>query len=629
MSKQRRGMSLANTLVASSVLVTLAFATVSLVVSQLTLTTRLDNKKLARDLAESAASDCLAQIVQDPRWSGDSQIALGGASGGWGRASFSAATAKAWGILASTNNLNSDVPGQSQADGNSLPAASLQLISFGNYRGQRLRVSQLIVIPPFKYALSSTGEITSNGGLTVGSVEDPALLADGFDSLLDDQLKAGHIAGNKSGADSVTLNATQSRPVLIKGEVDSAGNVTKTSHAKVLGGVRENREPVPLPDIVVKDYDPIDRSDVVKLSDSTQTRLTVDTPIRQKGDLKITSGLEMTKGYLYVDGDLDVYGGITGKGAIFATGDIKIHGVSTFGANNQQAIVAHGDVRIEGQGRNQSTFQGVIYTEGDFHGKDITLVGSLVANKSSSGSQDGSQMTLDSCNVVYNRQIMNTVWNSGFQPNFTPQNPAMSFGLQFDSGGGTPKGIKFQLDPKAKDFYDPKLDQYRPEYAPDSTYYDMAVLIPRSDGKTEKFASMSEAIRILSDPNNGLPISVPPNPGEVEAVRQANAKIAESNKERELRGEPLLPYQPEPTSMPSWAPSVLSKLRQIEMADQRSNTMSLPTADILRQQVTDFNDYYVRTKALWMHQGEFGFSLNPNQFISMSDKARRMTWSDE
>lgn len=33
MSKQRRGMSLANTLVASSVLVTLAFATVSLVVS--------------------------------------------------------------------------------------------------------------------------------------------------------------------------------------------------------------------------------------------------------------------------------------------------------------------------------------------------------------------------------------------------------------------------------------------------------------------------------------------------------------------------------------------------------------------------------------------------------------------
>ena len=51
--------------------------------------------------------------------------------------------------------------------------------------------------------------------------------------------------------------------------------------------------------------------------------------------------------------------------------------------------------------------------------------------------------------------------------------------------------------------------------------------------------------------------------------------------------------------------------------------------DKLAQKVVEFNNYYLRSRANWMTQGEFGFSVNPNQFISLADKARRMMWTDE
>ena len=627
-------MSLVNTLVTSSVLATLAFATASLTVSQLTLNSRLGNQKVARELAESAASDCLQHLMQDPAWQGDSQIALDTAPGGWGRASFSPQKAGQWGIQPSTNQLSSKLPGPSQADGSSLPAASLQLISVGQYRGQRVRVVQLVLIPPFRYALSSSGEVVSNGGLTVGSVEDPASLANGFDSLSDEQIKAGNLAGNQAGAGSVVLNASPTRPVVIKGDVDSAGDVEKTSDAKVLGGVRENHQPVPLPSIPVRDYDPKDRSDVVKLEDATQSHLTIEKPVRRQGPLKITSGLEMTKGYLYVDGDLDIYGGITGKGAIFATGDIKVHGVSTFGANNQQALVAGGDVRIEGQGRNRSTFQGIIYTEGDFHGKDITLVGALVGNKQKDSEEGGSQMTLDACNVLYNRQVQNTIWSSGFEPGQVPStlnlpaDPVFATSSTLFGGEIASKQLTFALDPKASDFYDPEIDQYRPEAA-DRSAFQMAVFVPRTDGGTERFANMDEAIRILGTPNHGLPIWIPPDAEEVEAVRQENLQIAVKNLQRAVRGLPPLPFKAEPIGLPTWVPSVQTKLRMLNGLMERSSPISLIRQQILEQDVERFNDYYVRTRPLWMKQGEFGFSLHPNQFLSLTDKARRVSWSDE
>lgn len=157
----------------------------------------------------------------------------------------------------------------------------------------------------------------------------------------------------------------------------------------------------------------------------------------------------------------------------------------------------------------------------------------------------------------------------------------------------------------------------------------MAVFVPRTDGGTERFANMDEARRVLGTPNHGLPIWIPPDPEEVEAVRQENAQIAITNLGRKMRGLKPLPFKPEPSGLPTWVPSVQTKLVMLQGLMERSSPISLIRQQILEQDVERFNDYYVRTKPRWMKQGEFGFSLNPNQFLSLTDKARRVSWSDE
>lgn len=605
---KRRGASLVNTLMVSTLLAGLAFTTATLTVSQLAVNTRLENSKVARDLAESAASRSLAQVMSAPEWNGDIEVRLESAPGGWGRASFSKSTAGGWSIPPSTNNLTGLTARRSQAqEGRSLPPNSVELISVGSYRGATSTVSQVIAIPPYRYAMASTGSIQSSGGLTVASVDDPAMLSNGFDSVLDEQLQAGHLAGNLVGPKSVTLEAGPGRPVLVKGGVDSAGSVSLLGGAKVVGSVRQNGQPVPLPSVNVGDYDPKMRGDVVNTSAYSQAHFVIDKPTRQDGNLKVSSGLELTKGYLYVNGNLDVYGGIKGKGAIFATGDVKIHGVSTYGANNQQAIVAKGNVGIDGTDRNHSIFQGVIYTEGDFNAKDVTLVGSLVGNKAKNpDGSGGTDMQLYACNVLYNQQIVNTSWNSGFEPGDTQMvDRASSVGLgalsnlagatTFDTGSA-PRQAGAYLKPKASDYYDPKTDQY--VYSTANRAQNTVIQIPTMTGGYREFPSWDKAIEVLSSPDHGLPIRI-----------QMNSILTG------------------PRIIQTWSSEGLALMQNAK------NTKLVPS-DLLYDvnlffQVTLFNLYYQTTRANWMKLGDFGFNLNPNKFIQMSDKARRMMWWDE
>ncbi|MFN8612624.1 MAG: hypothetical protein U0931_34110 [Vulcanimicrobiota bacterium] len=620
---KRRGASLVNTLMVSTLLAGLAFTTASLTISQLAVNSRLENSKIARDLAESAASRMLSEVMSHPEWTGDTEVLLESAPGGWGRASFSSAHAHGWSIPPSTNNLTGLTARSSQAQASrSLPPNSVEVISVGSYRGATSTVSQVIAIPPYRYAMASTGSIQSSGGLTVASVDDPSVLSNGFDSVLDEQLRAGHLAGNLVGPKSVTLEAGPGRPVLVKGGVDSAGSVSLLGGAKVVGSVRQNGQPVPLPDVDVNDYDPKARADVVTTSASSQAHLVVDKPTRQTGNLKVTSGLELTKGYLFVDGNLDIYGGIKGKGAIFATGDVKIHGVSTYGANNQQAIVAKGNVGIDGTDRNHSIFQGVIYTEGDFNAKDVTLVGSLVGNKAKNpDGSGGTDMQLYACNVLYNQQIMDTSWNSGFEPGQTKNedgNILLDAAVSFDTGSGS-RGITLEKKPKAANFYDPKTDRFDYARGVDSPY--TTVQIPTMTGGYHEFSSWDEALETLGTPNHGLPIRIVKNPAAGGLLGSLLGSLGA------LLGFP--PPSTEPVYLQTWDPVGMAMIR-----DARVNGIYGMGADavfeiVLFAQVTLFDMYYQSTKPRWMKLGDFGFNMNPNKFIQMSDKARRMMWWDE
>ena len=630
---KRRGASLVNTLMVSTLLAGLAFTTATLTISQLAVNSRLENSKIARDLAESAASKCLAQVMANPDWAGDTEVKLDCAPGGWGRTSFSKSTAGGWSIPPSTNNLSGLTSLTSQADAKrSLPPTSVEVYSVGSYRGATSKVCQVIAIPPYRYAMASTGTIRSSGGLTVASVDDPAVLTNGFDSVLDEQLQAGHLAGNHVGPQSVVLESTPGQPVLIKGGVDSAGGVSLLGGAKVLGSVRQNGQPVPLPSIDVKDYDPRDRSDVVKTELPVQEHFRIEKPTRQKGDLKINSGLELSKGYLYVEGNLDIYGGIKGKGAIFATGDVKIHGVSTYGANDQEAIVAKGDVGIDGTDRNHSIFQGVVYTEGNFNAKDVTLVGSLVGNKArSADGSGGTDMNLYSTNVLYNQKIMQTAWTSGFEVDGgsfsgTALEPLTSDPLTFDTGSSG-RGVTIVERPKASNFYDKKIDQFTYEHGKEVPY--TAVVVPTTDGGTHEFASWDEAIQTLSTPGHGLPIQYRKIPTLAERLSGMIGGFLGS-----LGGlfgtPPPPPPPPPPPTLPTWDPGVVELMNQAKNRSYGSLLSDSSTYDaLLALKILAFNQYYITSRARWMRLGEFGFSMNPNKFIQMSDKSRRMMWWDE
>lgn len=607
LKKRQAGGGLASTLMASAVIMTLAFAMASGSIANLTLNSRVENGATAGDLAESAAASCLSQVLRDSQWRGDVEVTLPSAPGGWGRVTFRNEQAGPWGVPVSVNNLDNS------AALDQLGPNSLRIRAVGQYRGVTRSLTQVIAIPPFRYALASTGQINSRGGLTVASLEDPSLLAGGFDRLLDEQLKAGNMAGNRTGKDSVILQGSPGRPVLVKGRVESTGQVS-VSQATVLGGVHENGNPAPVPQIQVNDYDPIDRTDLTTLSDSQSSRLQLDKPTRRQGDLKVTSGLELKGGYLYVDGNLDIYGGLTGKGAIFATGDVKIHGLATFGTNNQEAIMAKGNVGIEGTGRDQSIFQGLIYTEGNLNAKDVTLVGSMVGN----GSQ-GSEIQLDTCNLLYNRQMMQNVWNSGFDFNEdlgeTIGQGAIDSLLLFDVGQGFdhPGQILQKFLPKASDFYDPARDEFLAERNGGKADK-VVVRVPTINGDYQEFSSLKKAVEVLSQPNHGLPIRV----RSMSPVQFGLERLFT------LLG---LPVTPKPYSN-TWEPEVVASLNH-SLGLNQDNLLVGAGHTYIGLKVGDFNDYYKKTRKAWMRYGEFGFVLNPNQFLSMSDKMRIMMWSDE
>lgn len=623
---RQRGSGLASTLMVCGVLVALAFAVASSSIAHLTMNSRFENGRVAGDLAESAAASCLAKVLKDTRWQGDVEVSLASAPGGWGRVTFTSQKAGQWDVPVSVNNLENSAA--VTINGQQIGPASLRVRAVGRYRGVTRSLTQVIAIPPFRYALSSTGAIVSNGGLTVASLDDPGLLAGGFDRLLDEQLKAGNLAGNRSGAESVVLNSSPSRPVLVKGCVDSAGSVVVAREARVLGGVNENGAPVPVPRIAVDDYDPRERTDVVELDQLQQGHLKLEKPTRRQGDLKVASGLELDGGYLYIDGNLDIYGGLTGKGAIFATGDVKIHGLATFGTHNQEAIVARGNVGIEGTGRDHSIFQGVVYTEGDLNAKDVTLVGSMVGNKPNPTGQEGSRIQLDTCHVLYNRQLMESVWNSGFNFQMEAGDESVGAGedplgslLMFDVGRGLEdvRPIIQVFNPKARDFYDPEKDEFQSEL---QSGKDMkaVVRVPTVNGDYQEFPSLAKAVSVLSQPNHGYPIRV-----------RVNTLLGETSDRlwRLLRRYGLpFPEPPPPEFKDTWDPTVVAAMQ----ATQRVNRTFLFGSAMrtwINIQVESYNDYYKRTRKAWMKHGEFGFSLNPNQFLSMSDKIRMLMWSDE
>lgn len=611
-------MQLGSTLVFVSLISVMAFTTVSLSISHLSVSKRLDNSSVASNLSESAANEALARIMETPAWAEDLEIKLESAPGGLGRVAFTRDAANRWGIGLSTNNLNTS--SSVEGAGRIVPGETVHIISWGKYRGVVRQHELVVAVPPFQYALVSTGKIQADGGLMVASVDDPAVLADGLARVPAELIKAGSLASNDDDPSAAIKLQANSK---VLGSVKSVGGIELGANTQITGSVQPFAEAAEIPPVDIATYDPIDRSDVVQSTAANLNRFEVTKPTRQSGKLTVTNGLHMKGGYLYVDGDLDVSGGLHGSGAVFVTGKVHLSGVSTFSADAREALVARGDVTISGSDRENSIFQGVIYTEGNLRASDVTLVGTMIGNKA-----DGSEITLSRVNLVHSNQTLDTVWSAGLGFDVGAPYTANSF---FDLGQG-----KFKSSPsqkasvqvvnrnKAKDFYDARKDRFTLSPSDHTVNLNYSIRIPR-------YSSVE-----------GLPTQYYQY-GDFNAARAmlANAErkeqvVAAANLIDEMLGGfggftlPGIPGLMPPVEVPPLVPppSAASPDFIAAVQNRYNSGRQFHQWEVLGPAIEAFDKLYQQHHYPWMRQGAFGFTFNPNQFIQTSGKARKVLWRE-
>lgn len=385
---------MATVLVVMAVLAVIALTLASSTTFHLRLATRQSMGDQARNLADSVTAKAIDLIV-DQRDLGagtpsedDVISARFSEDGPSGILSFYPPVAEEHGVPVSVNNLENDAS-VALPDGRTLPPFSALLVSKAEYGGVAKVVETVITIPKYKYALATSGTISSNGRLLVASIDEDADLSGGLNAIPPEDLKPGHLAA--LGNDETVLDAANPAVgTLITGDVVSGGGVTLGAYTDVRGAVKQNHEPEDLPTLDLADYDPAGWAGLQTVGSAVLPPPSPFDPVvmegvwRREGDLQFTGGLKLDGGYLYVDGDLTINGRVSGKGSIFCTGDISVGQASGFAADNVQALVAGGSISISGgnnpAARDNSFFSGILFSHGGMNLSNVSVVGSVVNN---------------------------------------------------------------------------------------------------------------------------------------------------------------------------------------------------------------------------------------------------------
>lgn len=555
-------MGLATTLAITAAVVLLAFVCLAACFGHLTLSTREQRLGEAESAADSVAQLATARLLADPTFGTHGtaaerslEVAL---PQGTARLTFDPDTALAWGIPLSRNHLLQEeaMPGYLRT----IPAQSVQLLAQGQSGGRVRLVEVVLNQPPFKWAVASTGNLHSTGGLKVFGVKDLAHLANGINNVPPEQVLPGHIVSDATAADALLLDSSSAAPTLITGDAQAMGGVQLGPSTTVNGRVKEQSESARLPEIVVENYDPAGVTGLQEVSQSNlASNLAVSGVWRRSGNLVISQGgLTLDEGYFYVDGNLEVFGGLSGKGAIFATGNVTVHGLSSFASDNLQAIIARGDLRLEGSGPENSSFQGLLMGGGEnLSAQRVSLVGSFLGTRPGGGSR----VDLDQVQLVSNPQAIHLDLPSLMTP---PQNPVPYDGFQLQQvgptspsrtrgtpiGGGDPRmgpNITAVIDPNldVMQFYDPVRDVLDPAMVTADTF---KVHYRFSDGYLAKSYELMRAHANMSDESELVFNSWAPGPQLIEDFKEGVSKANQVYQENRRHGLPAGQLSLDPNS---------------------------------------------------------------------------------
>ncbi|MHB2016544.1 MAG: hypothetical protein ACYCW6_06300 [Candidatus Xenobia bacterium] len=440
--------------------VTAAFSLANISLLDLQSSQTIDAQRTARNLADSCIAITIQHLRADATFGTNRlptdtcQVSY---SNGSAYATFNPQAAAAQNIPWSTNLLQSDTAG-SGWHGRSIPSHGCHIVAQGICNSHRVLVESIVTMPPFPYTIAATGTVASLGPLLVAAV-DPASQASAQANIQSNNLLPGNLVSNSAQAQALDLSACH-----VTGNVQAVGGIQLARGSQVDGSVQPDSDPVPMPSIDVQGM-------VTSASNDANLTAITQNPIGNPkmpagfysytGNLVVNGDLNLSQTVMYVNGSLHVTGGIKGTGALIVGGTTTVDRTSQMATDDMAAIISGDTVTLNGAGSGASSFQGLIYTAGDFKAQGITLIGSFVANSGNNGNvqlQDVAAVQDTSVtHIVFGTSQIVTSQTYANYLNFTaPQNATYKsswFGLDSSStpavAGGQFQGVGSSPGPVA------------------------------------------------------------------------------------------------------------------------------------------------------------------------------------
>jgi len=384
-SHRRRGAGILTVLVASTLLLLLAFTVAGTSFHHLSVSNRLHHAQTARNLAEAALARAVAELMENhtkyqapnplTNFAPVPSLEPSATSGGF--LSFDPTEVnninsqlKRTQLLVSVNNFGTD--SSLTVAGRTLPGESAYLQAVGVERGVERAMECMLYIPKYPWAVAAGGDIKIQGQSRIASVQNMADAADPSKEL------PGHILTNSAtGTDALKLEGDQ---ITVTGDAQSSSGANFGNNL-IKGEKRLYAANAPIPDIKIESYDTSSRPDVTTYTNSAGPSEVSGFAYRD-GSLNFSNGVKLKGGVLYVKGPITISGQITGEGAIISTDSVTVtNGVGQLSSNNKVAILSKGDLTVHGNSaaNERLLLNGIVYSEGKVDTEYADIFGNTVS----------------------------------------------------------------------------------------------------------------------------------------------------------------------------------------------------------------------------------------------------------
>lgn len=355
------------------------FAAVSAAISHLRMVSTASNAEHAKNLAEAALAKAMVEVVRTDYKFGKNgtdriQISVPDLPGSSGVVTFDQSE---FSDAYSTFNLESDTPILG-ARSHNVPGRTVHLVARGKVGSSESWMECVYHRPPFPDGLAATGPVDAKALYLAGIRRGQAYSGGDPSNIPPDDSLPANLFSNASGANAALIGVN----CRITGSAGAVGGVNVDPTSLVEGEVLPGSEPRAVPDMDIPARMSALRPNAVTVSGTGgDLELDKDWFCQATSGLSVGGNLKLNGSVLLVDGDLAVAGAIEGTGVVLVNGNVDItDGRSNVTAADQVALACTGDFKLRAQAPEGNYFQGLVYCEGDFEAKDITVVGATVVN---------------------------------------------------------------------------------------------------------------------------------------------------------------------------------------------------------------------------------------------------------